>query len=195
MYTLYNIKCTRWSLLLLVYSLFRSSICEIHKRKHDFERLSKEFASIQDSYLISSCALQYHLPILAVSIQSWRNRDMTVKCSQKAGAKEAWLQYYILSPYLLLVKTSLFFPQSGTQLLCELCLPWYTRSYHAYFSSSWTRSFKDGKLNLQAYEIHLPWCSLWSVFHQDSWFLLNSTETKSIKFFNTNESNFTEQPN
>lgn len=45
------------------------AICEIHKRRHDFKRRSKQ-SSIQDS-CITSCALQYHLSIIAVSIQSW----------------------------------------------------------------------------------------------------------------------------
>lgn len=67
--------------------VFQVTICEIHKRKYDFKRPSKQFTSTQDFYMTSH-ALKYHLSIFSVSIQS-RGTDMAVKCSQKAGAKEA----------------------------------------------------------------------------------------------------------
>lgn len=63
-------------------------------------------------------------------------------------------------------QTSLLCPQTGTQLPGVVCLPSYASSHRAYFSSSWTLPFKNGKLKLRACEIHLPWCFCWSVAQQ-----------------------------
>lgn len=147
--------------------VFQVAICEIHKREHDFERLSKQFTSIQDSCITSSCALQYHLSILAVSIQSWGTetwlwnvpRSLVQKMPDLSLIFSLHIFYLSRHFYFLLSEVHRFF-------LCVLCLPWYSSSYHAYSFSSWTCSFKDGKLNLQTCEIHLPWCFLWSGVHQ-----------------------------
>lgn len=46
-----------------------------------------------------------------------------MKCSQKAGAKDAWPQYFVFSPYLSLVKHLYFaLRQVHSFLVCCVCL-------------------------------------------------------------------------
>lgn len=100
------------------------------------------------------------------------------QCSELRGQRhgcevfpEGWCKRSLASIFCFLsisftCQTSLFCPQTGMQLPGVLCLPWYTSSHHAYFCSSWTLLFTDGKLRLQACQIHLPWCFCWSVVQQ-----------------------------